>query len=37
LTEKKIETKRVEDKKDADFVGELESLGISGDKKADEK
>ncbi|KAH8792056.1 hypothetical protein BGZ57DRAFT_565503 [Hyaloscypha finlandica] len=32
LTKKKIDKKRVEDKKDAKFVEELECLGISGDE-----
>lgn len=32
LTKKKIDKKRVEDRKDAKFVEELECLGISGDE-----
>ena len=36
MSEKKIEKKRVEVKKDAKFAEELGSLGISGEKKTDE-
>ncbi|KAN0119790.1 hypothetical protein V8E51_001998 [Hyaloscypha variabilis] len=37
LTEKKIDKKRVEVKKDAQFVEDLKALRLSGEKDKDEK